>query len=379
MNTHSHTQTESVSVNNPKHTPPQGRVARRLVIILLMVAIVVSSLMTYVSSIVEKSFTKDVKQAVVGDGYTTEFRGDIPSSCGYTVGWPTTVNNDKPYRQWKYEEASVDIESFRNLAPTDMLADGVLMGVMQYKSEDEGLDAGLKEKGSYTVSYPGLVSYCVNNSKDWDLADFVSYIKESSNDQLKHTILGEPEKWGELIVQNVRVEGIFNGSYVNEPFFVSVVPDGSEYSRLVIFQPWASDDERLEVDTESITQSLKNRTLTAPLTIARGTTNSGQQTGNGSTGDTNTPSCTRYQIYEGEFASNKCYTQSDLEELQYYIKRYNSAVFDQNAAARSSEITCTGSDFFKQKCEDDKKRHAQSLIDQQTYKAKVLELIAKGK
>lgn len=377
MTTHPHTQTSPAYVNTQKHTPPQGQVARKVMILLIAIAVVATSFMTYMSEKVTNILTDVSPSTTSVSDYKTEFRGDIPSSCGYTVGWPTTVDNEKPYRQWKYEEASVGEASFRNLAPADMLANGVLMGIMQYKSENESLDASMKEKGTYTVSYPGFVSYCIGNTKNWDLADFVSYIQGSSNDQLKHTVLGEPEKWGDVEVQNVRVEGILGGGYVNEPFFVGVVPEGSDYSRLVIFQPWTSDDERLEVDAESLKQSLKNRTLTEPLTILQGS--SGQQSGSGSTSNNNTPSCVQYQIYEGEFASNKCYTQSDLKELQYYIKRYNSAIFDQNAAARSSEITCTGSDFFKQKCEDDKKRHAQSLIDQQTYKAKVLELIAKGK
>ena len=87
---------------------------------------------------------------------------------------------------------------------------------------------------------------------------------------------------------------------------------------------------------------------------------------------------TQFKIYEGEFASDKCYQTQDLEDLKYYLQRYNSAIFSQNAAARSSKITCNGSDFFKDNCDRAKQQYDQALKDQETYKAQIQAILGKG-
>jgi tetratricopeptide (TPR) repeat protein len=92
-----------------------------------------------------------------------------------------------------------------------------------------------------------------------------------------------------------------------------------------------------------------------------------------------TVSCTSYPIREGEFASNKCYIKKDLDDLLYYLTQFNGAVATYNGAVSSMSITCNGSDFFKQQCEEDKatQSSAQSKID--SYKATIKSIIAKGK
>ncbi len=92
-----------------------------------------------------------------------------------------------------------------------------------------------------------------------------------------------------------------------------------------------------------------------------------------------TSDCMVYKIREGEFASQKCYSQSDYEDLAYYLARYSAAISRYNGSLKSIEITCDGSDFFKSSCEQAKadKEDSQKKIDE--YKAKIQEIIARGK
>ena len=68
-----------------------------------------------------------------------------------------------------------------------------------------------------------------------------------------------------------------------------------------------------------------------------------------------------------------------MADLQYYLQRYNSAVFDQNAAVSGMKITCSGSEFFKDECEEDKKQYDQAIKDIEQYKGTIDGIIAKGK
>lgn len=91
------------------------------------------------------------------------------------------------------------------------------------------------------------------------------------------------------------------------------------------------------------------------------------------------PSCTRYQIREGEFASNKCYSNKDYDDLIYYLQRFNSAAASYNGAAASMSITCSGSDFFKNQCEQDKKDKADAEANINNYRGIINGIIARGK
>ncbi|MBI2017753.1 hypothetical protein HYS92_01750 [Candidatus Daviesbacteria bacterium] len=89
--------------------------------------------------------------------------------------------------------------------------------------------------------------------------------------------------------------------------------------------------------------------------------------------------CIRKNIREGEFASNKCYSQTDYEDLEYYLQRFNYAVFSLDGAEASMRITCSGSDFFKDSCERDKKEKSQAESDISKYRGIIQGIIAKGK
>lgn len=94
--------------------------------------------------------------------------------------------------------------------------------------------------------------------------------------------------------------------------------------------------------------------------------------------------CLRKNIREGEFASNKCYSQSDYDDLNYYLNRYNSAVFDYNSAISSMIITCScrvqqECDFFKDSCDKDKKQKSDTEANIAQYKTTILSIIARGR
>lgn len=90
--------------------------------------------------------------------------------------------------------------------------------------------------------------------------------------------------------------------------------------------------------------------------------------------------CIRKNIREGEFASNKCYLQADYDDLNYYLNRYNSAVFDRDGAESFMGITCGGrSEMFQQDCEKQKTRKVQAEADMEKYKGIIQGIIAKGK
>lgn len=94
--------------------------------------------------------------------------------------------------------------------------------------------------------------------------------------------------------------------------------------------------------------------------------------------------CIRKNIREGEFASNKCYSPQDFEDLEYYLARYGGAKFDLSAAEGSMRITCNcrvqqECDFFKDSCERDKAQKSQAESDIAKYRSIILGIIAKGK
>lgn len=94
--------------------------------------------------------------------------------------------------------------------------------------------------------------------------------------------------------------------------------------------------------------------------------------------------CIRLNIREGEFASNKCYSQQDYDDLEYYLQRFSSAQFNLDTAESSMRITCNcrvqqECDFFKDSCERDTQQKSQAESDISKYRGTIQSIIAKGK
>ena len=94
--------------------------------------------------------------------------------------------------------------------------------------------------------------------------------------------------------------------------------------------------------------------------------------------------CIRLNIREGEFASNKCYTQGDYDDLRYYLGRFSNAQFSLQSAENSIHITCNcrvqqECDFFKDSCERDKQQKSQAETDMNNYRGTINSIINRGK
>ncbi len=88
--------------------------------------------------------------------------------------------------------------------------------------------------------------------------------------------------------------------------------------------------------------------------------------------------CISKNIREGEFASNKCYSQQDYEDLNYYLDKYSSALGIVSFYETKVRISCGNNDFFKT-CEQDKKDQQANLDNIPRYKSIIQGIIAKGK
>jgi len=91
------------------------------------------------------------------------------------------------------------------------------------------------------------------------------------------------------------------------------------------------------------------------------------------------PSCKRMKIYEGKFASDKCYSTQDYNDLSYYLSRYNSMVSQYNSAVSSMRITCNGSEFFEDDCKQDKKEKEDASDKMSEYESKIKSIMSRGK
>ena len=134
--------------------------------------------------------------------------------------------------------------------------------------------------------------------------------------------------------------------------------------------------EDLDTDTESTTPQARN-TFTNETTS---TSNVSIQikTNQPTSANTSQEFCINYTITNGEFKSSNCYSQNDYNSLANYIAKYNSAVSMYNGASASMEITCDGSDFFKDSCARDKEQKEKSANDIEKYKNLIKAIILKG-
>lgn len=92
--------------------------------------------------------------------------------------------------------------------------------------------------------------------------------------------------------------------------------------------------------------------------------------------------CIKANIREGEFASNKCYSQQDYEDLNYYLGRYASAKFDLSSAEGFMKIDCGAAQTFEVKkadCEKDQQDKAAGEAEVAKYRNIIQGIIAKGR
>lgn len=157
--------------------------------------------------------------------------------------------------------------------------------------------------------------------------------------------------------------------------FVHQGVTSGDFDRVLLkpFREFGSDFEKATQPSPTPTLTPKPSTTPSPIPAPAKKYTTPQQT------QPVVQNCIRKNIREGEFASNKCYGGEDYEDLEYYLQRFNYAVFSLDGAEASMRITCSGSDFFKDSCERDKKQKSQAESDISKYRGIIQGIIAKGK
>ncbi len=296
-----------------------------------------------------------------------------PSACGLSIPIPKTTDNYQGKdRKWLYEELPLAGQAFDIVNSDVFPVKTVLAALVNYKDGPAKL-----VDGKYNLTYPGISVYCADNNRSLSLEEYKSMAL--ANKTYKVT-LDREVTWGEVKLIHVAVGGTYKNQSFKESSYLGV---SSDSSRLLYIRTWAPGDNDpltkiIDQDISLIIRNLKYREVKEKIENMRfaDVTNVPSQTTNTTS---NQPSCTQYNIREGEFASNKCYSQQDYNDLIYYLDRFNSAVFSYNGAVGQMSVTCNGSEFFKNQCDVNKQEKQQAENDMNKYRGIIQGIIAKGK
>jgi len=329
------------------------------------------------SGVLQKSFLQGYQQKnSIRSINRDKILSYAPSACGLSIPvLKTTDIVEGKNRKWMYEELLLDKNVFDILDKDVFPVKQVLYAAVSYKDKPAEL-----VDGKYNLNYPGIRFYCVDNDKGLTLEEYKSLALTNKN--IKVTA-GKDGLWGELMTTAINLEGNINGKDFKEGGYIGVSKDGSKLMYILYgFVP--NDDPMskiLDEDFITILRNLKLRTAPGKIKNMVADVNSAsnkQTTSNNNTNNSGS-GCVTYNIREGEFASNKCYMKKDYDDLMYYLQRFNSAVSSYNGAIASMKITCSGSEFFKNSCEEDKKEKQQAETDINNYRGIINGIIAKGK
>lgn len=294
-----------------------------------------------------------------------------PSPCGVSIPVPDgkIIEKEKENR-WYYQEFLLTPAGFvvldQDIYPIkQVLVSGVFI-------KDEPIVA---KDGQYNLTSPGVYVYCADNVKNYSLDEYISLAKTNKTKTIKQI---STFNWGEIKAEYMTIERKEGDKNYLTPVYLTQSKDGSKLIYIVL---WGLDDKEpnaktIKTKTDNILANLKYRSskdkidqliINLPTPTQKPVSTTYTQ-----------PACNRYTIREGEFASNKCYTQKDYDDLTYYAQRFDSAVFSNNAAISSMRITCNGSEFFKSSCERDQAKKKQAEEDMNKYRGIIQGIIAKG-
>ncbi len=275
----------------------------------------------------------------------------VPSSCGISIPHPeTTTGEGDETRKWYYEEHSLTSQSFVVLDEDVHPRKFTLGAYMRYATEPFAPDAK-----NFPTDVATVLIKCTQNLNKLTLDEFAALA--AANKERDITIRNKGF-FGEI--ETILVDVGIPDTDEKESGFLAVSEDGN---RLMYITSWTSvpGDEHAELlrtDTDFIVSNLQYRDVPVNLIEvqqkASQTTPAKPATGADS-------SCKKLTISQGEFASDKCYSITDYNELANYIRQFDSNASGYNAAAAQANVTCSGfTDSFKQKCE-------QSKVDMQKY------------
>ncbi|NMC35801.1 hypothetical protein GYA49_02035 [Candidatus Beckwithbacteria bacterium] len=297
----------------------------------------------------------------------------IPSACGLSV--PVTNTSDTyegKDRKWIFKEYPLKPEAFITLDQNVLPHEVAWGSFLFYKSQDD--ESGIN---------PGFEIICVDNTKSLTQEDYLALALANKDYEVSHE---DSLKWGEVPLDLVYVKG--TNSEGEEFRDVQYVGLSKDEKKLFLIKWWGVDEEKfatisaqLDEDMLMMRKNLKYRDVNETISDLTTQFLNSNKSNNQQSTNTNSQvsSCTPFNIREGEFASNKCYSQQDYDDLQYYLQRFNSSAATYNGAVASMSITCNGSDFFKDQCEQDKKDKEQAEADINNYRNTINGIIAKGR
>lgn len=295
-----------------------------------------------------------------------------PSSCGVSIPVPeTTDQNEDITRKWIFEEIAMDPSNFYILDKDTYPNEKVLGSFVAYKDESSRLGGE-----SFKVGYPGINIYCVENTKKLNLDEFVGLVKTNKNYTVE---VDKKYTWGEIEAVAITLKQFDDKGEqtFNDIGNLAVSKDGN---RLLYFRRWGTEDadpikEKLETDIQVISNNISYKEVPIELILPSTPTTQTQ-----TTKKEVSASCKTLQIPSGEFASNKCYLNSDYNELNGYLNSFNTAAFNYNSAASQANVTCGGfTDSFKQKCEQSKKDMEAAKASMEGFRNAINAVIARGK
>jgi hypothetical protein len=211
----------------------------------------------------KKEFSSQGDTAAVSmdDTITPEKLDMIQTSCDIAIGKPTTYSEDD--RFWIYEERETSADAFRGLAPAKQLAKGVQAGYLSFKSNEDRLSD--RNAATFNIGFPGFRIYCLDNTAKLDLAGFVEQAK--ANKDYTVTLADSQRMAGDLMIQPVYVEGLTNGDYYKERYYLAVSPaDDSKLLLLMGVGPENGDEmsEDILSDLFNIENSLTTELAPIP-------------------------------------------------------------------------------------------------------------------
>jgi hypothetical protein len=179
-----------------------------------------------------------------------------PTKCGLSVPVPKTTDvKDSIQRKWTLEEAESDADSGfyhidRDLQPVKQID----LSNLSYKDPS----VLITDKNG-TLANPGLNIFCVDNTKQLSLEEYVSLTQ--LNKKYKVTVQ-QKERWGDVEVVPIWTEGKMpDGFDLKEPGYLAVSKDRK---LLLYIRLWSENEkdpiaQKLNKDGQLIIRNLKYR------------------------------------------------------------------------------------------------------------------------
>lgn len=298
------------------------------------------------------------------------------TGCGISMPQPHIVENDSK-RVWRYSE--VFVTNFPAFAET---SGDVLLATMRFASDTD-------HRSNYERGFVGVRVYCQDNPDELTLDEYVELV--GSRDDQEVTI--NPIEDGDLGVLDgvhVSIKGLseVDGNYYNNLGFLALSPSGKQ---LLFIQPWTDGTDEVnqmlrfirgkisDHPVESVSDSVAPMLYKTETGRLETKPKSEERAAAPAAAAPAAPSCTTVTIYDGEFASNKCYSKQDADALHYNLRKFNSATNTINFSESKLRIVCSDTGFFGDECDKTKAEKTQAEQDRRDSEAQIRAIVARGR